>query len=109
MQRLSLIRKEDRESVFKAILLHHNYDTLKLVINVDAKKIFASSQSIHSHKSDVDHHLLKTPRPSIGSVKGINELHHMKRRASNVLHPSTTGLLNTRMFFGEEVRNKLWA
>lgn len=104
MQRASLIRKEERESVFKAVLLHHKYDTLKLVVNVDAKNIFASSQSIHSHKSDIDHHLLKTPRPSIGSVKGINELHHMKRRGSNVLHPSKTGLLNARMFFGDEVR-----
>ncbi len=107
MQRSSLIRKEERESVFKAILLHHNYDMLKLVINVDTKNIFASSHSIQSLKSNVDHHLLKTPRPSIGSVKGLNELHHMKRRTSNVFHPSKTGLLNPRIIFGEEVRNKL--
>lgn len=86
-----LIRKEDRESVFKTIMLHHNFENLKLVINVDAKKIFGSSQSMHSDKSDfVD--LLRTPRLNV------------RRKTSGVLHPSKTGLLNPTKLFGERVR-----
>lgn len=87
-----LIRKEDRENVFKAILLHHNYNNLKLVINVDAKKIFGSSQSIHTDKTDfVD--LLRTPRLNV-----------RRRMSGGVLHPSKTGLLNPVKIFGEGVR-----
>lgn len=88
-----LIRKEDRESVFKAILLHHNYENLKLVINVEAKNIFGSSQSMRSDKSDfVD--LLRTPR--------LNT----RRRTSNVLHPSEMGMLNPIKIFGEGVSKR---
>lgn len=107
MTRKHLIRKEDRENVFRTVLIHHIHDSLKVVINVDAKQIFGSRHSVRSDKSEFDPHqhghLLRTPRPSLGSVKAGHEF-NMRRRHSNVLHPSRTGLLNPRMLFGEDVR-----
>lgn len=109
MTRGHLIKKDDRENVFNTILVHHNFDNLKLVINVDAKKIFGSSHSVHSNTSDFDHkqvHLLKTPRPSVGSIKPLRGLNVRRRSSGGILHPSKTGLLNPRTIFGEDVRKR---
>lgn len=80
-----VIRSDDRENIFKTIMLDQRYD--RNLVAFEKKKTDKRSQSLINHCISTD--LLLKPRRSIGNIKKFT-----RRGSSAVFHPLRTSNLS---------------